>query len=171
MISLSCGISFGPKMFSGGISNVTRQYDGKRRSSRICSVADVPSELFMVWTPDLILGRSDAWPRAAAPAFCRPSSDDLRHVAGFQKGGSGSSAIEIMRHGVDAASDGLRLSALDPETYFRRRDCSMVVSMIIFLGAVSGKVINIGRTQRATTAIIAPGTSAQPARSVRIWAT
>jgi hypothetical protein len=25
-------------MFSGGISNVTRQYDGKRRSSRICSV-------------------------------------------------------------------------------------------------------------------------------------
>jgi len=28
MISLSCGIAFGPKMFSGGISNVTRQYDG-----------------------------------------------------------------------------------------------------------------------------------------------
>ena len=39
-----------------------------------------------------------------------PSSDDLRHIAGFQKGGSGSSVIEIMRHAVDAASDGLRLS-------------------------------------------------------------
>jgi transposase len=41
-----------------------------------------------------------------------PSSDDLRHVAGFQKGGSGSSVIEIMRHAVDAASDGLRLSGV-----------------------------------------------------------
>jgi putative transposase len=39
-----------------------------------------------------------------------PSSDDLRHVAGLQKGGSGLSVIEIMRHAVDAASDGLRLS-------------------------------------------------------------
>src|SRR5271166_2439935 len=112
MISSSCGISFGPNMFSGGISNVTRQYDGKRCSSRICSVADVPSERFMVWTPDLILGRSDAWPRAAAPAFWRPSSDDLRHIAGFQKAGSGSSLIEIMRHGADAASDGLRCRRL-----------------------------------------------------------
>jgi hypothetical protein len=41
-----------------------------------------------------------------------PSSDDLRHVAGFQKGGSGSCVIEIMRHAVDAASDGLRLSGV-----------------------------------------------------------
>jgi site-specific recombinase XerC len=39
-----------------------------------------------------------------------PSSDDLRHIAGLQKGGSGPSVIEIMRHAVDAASDGLRLS-------------------------------------------------------------
>jgi uncharacterized membrane protein len=39
-----------------------------------------------------------------------PSSDDLRHIAGLQKGGSGSSVIEIMRHAVDAASGGLRLS-------------------------------------------------------------
>ena len=39
-----------------------------------------------------------------------PSSDDLRHIAGLQKGGSGSSVIEIMRDAVDAASDGLRLS-------------------------------------------------------------
>jgi hypothetical protein len=39
-----------------------------------------------------------------------PSPDDLRHIAGFQKGGSGSSLIEIMRHAVGAASDGLRLS-------------------------------------------------------------
>ena len=41
-----------------------------------------------------------------------PSSDDLRHVACFQKGGSGSSVFEIMRHAVDAASDGLRLSGV-----------------------------------------------------------
>jgi transposase len=41
-----------------------------------------------------------------------PSSDDLRHIAGFQKGGSGSSVTEIMRHAVDAASDGLRLSGV-----------------------------------------------------------
>ena len=39
-----------------------------------------------------------------------PSSDDLRHIAGLQKGGSGSSVIEIMRHAGGAASDGLRLS-------------------------------------------------------------
>ena len=39
-----------------------------------------------------------------------PSSDDLRHIAGLPKGGSGSSVIEIMRHSVDAASEGLRLS-------------------------------------------------------------
>ena len=53
-------------------------------------------------------------PCPAARGGC-PSSDDLRHIAGFQKGGSGSSAVEIMRHAVDAVSDGLRLSgALDP---------------------------------------------------------
>src|SRR5271156_4184265 len=171
MISLSCGISFGPKMFSGGISNVTRQYDGKRRSSRVCCVADVPSERFMVWTPDLILGRGDAWPRAAAPAFWRPSSADLRHIAGFQKAGSGSSLIEIMRHGADAASDGLRLSAFDPAAYFCRWDRGVAASMMAFLGAVSGKVIKIGRTQTPTTAIMAPGTSIQPVRCVRTWAT
>jgi hypothetical protein len=39
-----------------------------------------------------------------------PSSDDLRHIAGFRKGGSGSSVNRIMRHAVDAASGGLRLS-------------------------------------------------------------
>jgi hypothetical protein len=55
MISLSCGIAFGPKMFSGGKSNVTRQYDGKRRSSRIWSVVNVLSVRFMLCTPDLLL--------------------------------------------------------------------------------------------------------------------
>src|SRR6202044_1248097 len=129
MISSSCGISLGPKMFSGGISNVTRQYDGRRRSSRICSVADVRSERFMVWTPDLILGRSNARPRAAAPAFWRPSSDDLRHIAGFQRAGSGSSLVETMRHGADAASDGSRLSAFDPAAYFCRWDRGVAASM------------------------------------------
>ena len=39
------------------------------------------------------------------------------------------------------------------------------------LGAVSGKLINIGRTKTATTAIMAPGTMIQPVRSVRTWAT
>ena len=39
-----------------------------------------------------------------------PSSDDLRHIVGLRKGGSGSSVIEIMRHAGGAASDGLRLS-------------------------------------------------------------
>jgi hypothetical protein len=34
----------------------------------------------------------------------------LGHIAGFRKGGFGSSLIEIMRHAVDAASEGLRLS-------------------------------------------------------------
>ena len=47
--------------------------------------------------------------RPASSEEC-PSSDDLRHIAGLPKGGSGSSVIEIMRHAVDAASDGLRLS-------------------------------------------------------------
>ena len=46
---------------------------------------------------------------ATAAGHC-PSSDDLRHIAGFRKGGSGSSVNKIMRHAVDAASDGLRLS-------------------------------------------------------------
>src|SRR3984957_3003189 len=36
-----------------------------------------------------------------------PSSDDLRQFACFWKGGSGSSAVEIMRHAVDAANDDL----------------------------------------------------------------
>ena len=56
----------------------------------------------------------DMWPLARqVQAFCDcPSSDELRHIAGFQKGGSGSSVIEIMRHAVDAASDGLRLSGV-----------------------------------------------------------
>ena len=43
-----------------------------------------------------------------------PSSDDLRQIAGFRKRGFGSSVIEIMRHAVDAASDGLRFLAFDP---------------------------------------------------------
>src|SRR5262252_9215414 len=55
MTSSSWGIAFGPKMFSGGISNVTRQYDGKRRSSRICSVVNVLSVLFIVCTHDLFV--------------------------------------------------------------------------------------------------------------------
>jgi Protein of unknown function (DUF993) len=44
------------------------------------------------------------------PIIMCPSSDDLRQFSGLQKGGSGSPVIEIMRHAVDAASDGLRLS-------------------------------------------------------------
>jgi hypothetical protein len=43
-----------------------------------------------------------------------PSSDDLRQFACFWKGHSGSSAVEIMQHAVDAASDGLRWSGFDP---------------------------------------------------------
>src|ERR1700735_3236783 len=35
MISFSCGIVSGPKMFRGGWSNVTRHRAGKRRSKRI----------------------------------------------------------------------------------------------------------------------------------------
>jgi Helix-turn-helix domain len=47
---------------------------------------------------------------ANAYGFGCPSSDDLRHIGGLQKGGSGSSVIEIMGHAGGAASDGLRLS-------------------------------------------------------------
>ena len=54
-------------------------------------------------------------------------------------------------------------------TWFGGWDCNVL--SIIFVGAVSGKVISIGRTQTATTAIIAPGTIVQPVRSVRTWAT
>src|SRR5580698_4745765 len=93
MISLSCGISFGPKMFSGGISNVTRQYDGKRRSSPICFVVNVPSEPFMVWTPDLILRRSDAWPRGGVGIFRQP-----------RFGTSGATSVTGRRLSGDAAS-------------------------------------------------------------------
>jgi hypothetical protein len=49
-----------------------------------------------------------------------PSSDDLRHVAGFQKGGSGSSVIEIMRHAVDAG----RAIACAGSTRGRVRTCT-----------------------------------------------
>jgi site-specific DNA recombinase len=41
-----------------------------------------------------------------------PSSDDLRQFGCFWKGGSGSSAVEIMRHAVDAANDDLRWSGV-----------------------------------------------------------
>ena len=58
-----------------------------------------------------------------------------------------------------------------PAAYICRWDRGVVASMIAFLGAVSGKVIKIGRTQTPTTAIMAPGTSVQPVRSVRTWAT
>ena len=49
-----------------------------------------------------------ALPPLIIAAAC-PSSDDLRHIAGFQKGGSGSSVIEIMRHAVGAASNGFAI--------------------------------------------------------------
>src|SRR5215469_3793211 len=38
MISFNCGMVSGPKMLSGGWSNVTRQYVGERRDSRISIV-------------------------------------------------------------------------------------------------------------------------------------
>ena len=48
----------------------------------------------------------------AQPAPDCPSSDDLRHIAGFQKGGSGSSVVEIKRPAVDAANDDWRWSGV-----------------------------------------------------------
>jgi hypothetical protein len=45
-------------------------------------------------------------------AACCPSSGDLRHMAGFRKGGSGSSVVEIMRHAVDVANDDWRWSGV-----------------------------------------------------------
>ena len=41
-------VFFGPKMLTGGRSNVTRQYDGKRRSTRISRPGKVPSGRFMM---------------------------------------------------------------------------------------------------------------------------
>ena len=41
-----------------------------------------------------------------------PSSDDLRQIGCFRKGGSGSSVVEIMRHAGDAANDDLRWSGV-----------------------------------------------------------
>ena len=46
-----------------------------------------------------------------------------------------------------------------------------VPAAVYFVGAVSGKVTNIGSAKTATTAIMAPGTMIQPVRSVRTWAT
>jgi hypothetical protein len=46
-----------------------------------------------------------------------------------------------------------------------------VPAAVYFLGAVSGKVTNIGSANTATTAIMAPGTMIQPVRCVRTWAT
>jgi hypothetical protein len=37
-----------------------------------------------------------------------PSSDDLRLIRRFEKGGSGSFGLEIMQPAIDAASGGLR---------------------------------------------------------------
>jgi hypothetical protein len=42
-------------MFTGGMSKVTRQYVGKRRSSLMSSVVKLRSGRFMVFTPDLSL--------------------------------------------------------------------------------------------------------------------
>ena len=42
-----------------------------------------------------------------------------------------------------------------------------VPAAVYFLGAVSGKVTNIGSAKTATAAIMAPGTMIQPVRSVR----
>src|SRR5258705_3292139 len=55
MISLSRGSCFGPKIFTGGMSKVTRQYVGRRRSSRICSFVKVRSGRFMMFTPVVCL--------------------------------------------------------------------------------------------------------------------
>jgi hypothetical protein len=54
------------------------------------------------WARELIKLGHDA--RMMPPAHVKcPSSDDLRHIARFRKGGSGSFAVEIMRHAVGAA--------------------------------------------------------------------
>src|SRR5262245_56742501 len=45
MISFNCGMVSGPKMLRGGWSNVTRQYVGERRASRI-SVVFVAGEFW-----------------------------------------------------------------------------------------------------------------------------
>ena len=74
--------------------------------TRIPGAIDTP---FLHGRQTLVNALIDLTPMGRAGGRC-PSSDDLRHIAGFRKGGSGSSVIEIMRHAVDAASDGLRLS-------------------------------------------------------------
>src|SRR3954470_10958019 len=42
------GSCLGPKILTGGMSKVTRQYDGSRRSRRIWSVVKVRSGRFMI---------------------------------------------------------------------------------------------------------------------------
>jgi hypothetical protein len=67
-----------------------------------------------------------------------------------------------------------RLSAERPRDFRElvpKRGKPRYVGEDALVGAVSGKVNNIGRTKTATTAIIAPGTMIQPVRSVRTWAT
>ena len=46
---------FGPKMFTGGMSKVTRQYDGRRRSSRICPVVKCRLGAVHGVTPDVVM--------------------------------------------------------------------------------------------------------------------
>jgi hypothetical protein len=65
---------------------------------------------YFIWVTPAVVNKLTAL-RALDESYSQcPSPDDLRHIAGFQKGGSGSSLIEIMRQAVGAASDGLLLS-------------------------------------------------------------
>jgi uncharacterized membrane protein YccC len=55
----------------------------------------------------MLLGRQDDIVTTGITTVC-PSSDDLRPIRRFEKGGSGSSGLEFKRPAADAASGGLR---------------------------------------------------------------
>src|SRR4051812_49448739 len=70
------GSCLGPKILAGGMSKVTRQYDGSRRSRRIWSVVKVRSGRFMI--AFLSVGKNENGRKGAAPQ----GSDRLTRRAG-----------------------------------------------------------------------------------------
>ena len=100
------------KITDAACSDVPRSFIAKQRNFGPGSIRLVP--LTTIFFRDLVevgLSRGGFQFLNQLVLEC-PSSDDLRQIAGFRKGGSGLSVIEIMRHAVDAASDGLRLSGV-----------------------------------------------------------
>jgi len=94
---------------TGNLESQRRQYDlaGAAKSAGFASVTVIDEDLGRSGSGSMERPGFEKLVAMVCTGDC-PSSDDLRLIRDFEKGGSGSSGLEFKRPAIGAASDGLR---------------------------------------------------------------